>query len=265
VSAIDEPRRRQFVSYMVPGFPESLFERMAEVLGADLHVDSRTSGPAPGEDPFRDGTMDLGWICSTSFVELALADADPSVRLAGVAWVPDDPDAAGRPVYFGDVVVRADSDAEGLAALTGRRIGGNDPVSLSGHHALRLALLDEGFDPETFAPIEFTGGHHASLDALAAGTLDAAVVDSVVRLGRARHDAAVADLRVVRRLGPWPTQPLVVTAAANDGEVTAIRDALLDAARRPELAAELAAAGLTGLVAVGDDHYAAVSAAMAAA
>ena len=27
--------------------------------------------------------------------------------IAGVAWVPDDPDVEGRPVYFGDVLVRA--------------------------------------------------------------------------------------------------------------------------------------------------------------
>ncbi|MDH3707652.1 MAG: PhnD/SsuA/transferrin family substrate-binding protein, partial [Acidimicrobiia bacterium] len=134
----------QFVSYMTPGFPVSLFERMAAVIDAELLLEQHTSGPPPGEDPFRDGRYDLGWICSTSFVDLALRAEQPSVRLAGVAWVPDDPDANGRPVYFGDIVVAPDSDVETLDDLAGRRIGCNDAVSLSGHHALRLRLRDGG-------------------------------------------------------------------------------------------------------------------------
>ena len=108
-TAGDTVRSVQFVSYMSPGFPASLFERFAREIVAELHFETETSGPAPGTDPFRDGTFDLGWICSTSFVDLALHDPDPSVRIAGIAWVPDDPDAQGRPVYFGDVLVRPDS------------------------------------------------------------------------------------------------------------------------------------------------------------
>ena len=110
----------QFVSYMSPGFPESLFELLAKRMDVELHFETETSGPPADVDPFRDGTFDLGWICSTSFVDLALRNDRPSVRLAGVAWVPDDPDSDGRPVYFGDLVVAADSDVDSLADLAGQ-------------------------------------------------------------------------------------------------------------------------------------------------
>lgn len=179
----------RLLSYMTPGFPVSLFEVIAEVIGADLELDQDRSGPAPGDDPFADGRADFGWICSTSFVELAARGSDgvsPSVRLGGVAWVPDDPGSAGEPKYFGDVVVRRDSPIATFGDLAGRTIGCNDEVSLSGHHALRLALFEHGADPKRFAQLHFTGGHHRSLDRVVDGSLDAAVVDSVVRSGRCR-------------------------------------------------------------------------------
>ena len=248
----------QFVSYMTPGFPPSLFEAMAREIDAELHLDQTMSGPAPGDDPFRGGRYDLGWICSTSYVDLALRGPEPSIRLAGVAWVPDDPDAAGRPVYFGDLVVRADSDIGSVDDLGGRRIGCNDPVSLSGHHALRHELEQRGHDPDRFAALTFTGGHHTSLDMVIDGRVDAAIVDSVVRVGRSRRDERVAQLTVVDRLGPWPVQPLVARAGLPDDDLARIRRSLLAASARPDLAAELAAAALTGLVTVEPDHYAAV-------
>ena len=154
----------RFVTDMTPGFPVTLFEALAAEIGAELHLVQTQSGPSPDEDPFRDGRFDLGWVCSTSFVDLNLRSEVPSVQLAGVAWIPDDPDSGGRPCYFGDVLVAADSGFERLDDLAGCRIGCNDPISLSGHHALRFTLQARGYDPDTFAELAFTGGHHASLD-----------------------------------------------------------------------------------------------------
>jgi len=240
---------------MVPGFPLSLFERIADVVGADLELDETRSGPAPGHDPFADGTADLGWICSTSFVDLATRATEPSVRLAGVAWVPEDPRSAGKPEYFGDVVVPEDSEIGSFEDLAGQSIGCNDEVSLSGHYAFRIAAHERGADPDTFADMQFTGGHHMSLDQVVAGELDAAVVDSVVRTNRSASDPAVAALRVVERLGPWPVQPLVARSDLAEEVVADVRDALLASSNEPEMQAELQAASLIGFVPVGPDHY----------
>ena len=80
---------------------------------------------------------------------------------------------------------------------------------------------------------------------------------------RSRSQAEVADLRILERLGPWPVQPLVMRANASPAEVTEVRERLLAAADDPRLIAEMANAGLTKLVEVDADHYAAVHAAMA--
>lgn len=249
-------QRLRLLSYMVGGFPLSLFERIADVLDADLAYDEERSGPAPGHDPFADGEADLGWICSTSFVDLATRGAEPSIRIGGVAWVPDDPGSGGQPVYFGDVMSRA--AAPDLDALAGHTIGCNDEVSLSGHFALRLALAERGHDPDTFARLTFTGGHRRSLDQVAAGTLDAAVVDSVVRADAGRNDDRIAALHHVERLGPWPTQPLVASNRLPQGQVDELRDALLASNLDPAMQRELANASLAQFVAVDAEHYAPV-------
>ena len=215
------------------------------------------SGPAPGEDPFADETFDLGWICSTSFVDLATRSDNPSIQLAGIAWVPDDPDSNGQPVYFGDLITQSDSGITSFDELAGKRIGCNDPVSLSGFHSLRFALRDRGL-ADDFVKIEFTGGHNFSIDRLLAGDLDAAIVDSVVRTSRARQDPNVAEFHIVERLGPWPVQPLVARSTLGAEAVSDVRRRLLEATGTPEVQAELEAASLSHLVEVGPDHYARV-------
>ncbi len=242
----------------------SLFERIAETVDADLELDPTQSGPPSGNDPFAEGVADLGWICSTSFVDLVTRQRSPSVQLVGVAWVPQDPGSAGEPQYFGDVVVAPDSPILSFADLAGRSIGCNDEVSLSGHFAFRIAARELGADPDTFAELRFTGGHQLSLDHLVAGEVDAAVVDSVVRTNRCTTDPAVASLRVVERLGPWPVPPLVARSDLDPTVVAAVRDALLASNDDPLMQAELQAASLKGFVPVTADHYQPIRSALAA-
>ena len=249
-------------SYLAPGHPAALFAALAEHIGADLQFVVGRSGPDPLDDPFVAGTTDLGWVCSTSFVELT-TDRPASVREVGVAWVPDDPDVADRPVYFSDVVVSADSDVQSLADLAGRRIGCNDPASLSGYHALRIELGRRGHIAAEFASVVMTGGHHHSLARLLSDEVEAAVVDSIVRTRRTRESPEIAGLRVVERLGPWPTQPVVMRIDAADAEVDAVRAALLSANEVPEIREMLNASALTRLAATPDDHCSAIRAAMA--
>lgn len=247
---------------MSPGFPASLFELLADHLGVDLAFDSSRSGPAPDDDPFTNGRFDLGWVCSTSFVDLSLRSEDPSVQLVGVAWVPADVRSAGLPVYFSDLVVRPDSSVTSLEDLAGLRIGCNDPISLSGHHALRFEISNRGGDPDDFAHLVFTGGHDRSIEMVASGDLDAAVVDSVVRTRRARAEPDVAALRVVDAFGPWPVQPLVASTTLSEAACATITKTILATNLDPQMQTELDAAGLQCFVPIGADHYASVRRAM---
>ena len=237
----------RLLSYLSPGFPATLFETLGAVVGAEVAFDERRSGPALGSDPFADGSADLGWLCATSYVDLIGRGREQTVQLVGVAWVPDDPAVEGRPLYFADVVVRPESSVADLAALEGCRIGCNDRISLSGYYALVLALRQRSVDPNRFADLVFTGGHRRSLEMLLAGELDAAVVDSVVRIGAGRSDSAIAELRLIDRLGPWPVQPLVARASMPKPEVLAVKRQLLAAVDRPDVRRELDNAALATL------------------
>lgn len=252
----------RLVSYLAPGYPAALFEALGEVIGAEVGFEVGRSGPEPHADPFASGDADLGWVCSTSFIELT-TDREPSVDLVGVTWVPDDPDANGEAVYFSDLVVRPDSPVRRIADLRGRRIGCNDPASLSGYHALRLELAARGDDPDAFAELILTGGHHHSIDQLLAGEVDAAVIDSIVRTRRARTWPEVDALRIVRRLGPWPTQPLVIRSSASTDDARLLRKLLLDANDHPDVRDVFAASAIDRLVAVAPDRYSGVRSSMA--
>jgi len=257
------------ITYLAPGFPVSLFEAMARLVDADLLVANGMSGPAAGDDPLTDGRAELAWLCSTSYVELA-ARPGSAVCLAGVAWAPSDAATGGRPAYFSDVVVRVGSSATGLADLAGARIGCNDPMSLSGYHALRIAAASRGLvgcvdDADDWAVLEMTGGHARSADRLLAGELDAAVLDSVLLSAWRRSRPELAGLRNLERLGPWPTQPLVAAARLGRGAIAGARDRLLAGNDDAGLRAELDRMGLLGLVPIGPDHCAAVASALAPA
>ncbi len=247
-------------TYLAPAYPTELFQLMADRIGAELVVGQGGSGPHPDDDPFRDGRADLGWICSTSFAELAARPA-PSVREVGLAWVPDgEPDAR----YHGVLVVRRGSIAATLRDLEGAVVAGNDRASLSGNHAYRFAVRGLGADPDRFAEHRLTGSHRRSLDLLLAGSVDAAVIDSVV-LARQRSldDRVATELAPIEHLGPWPTQPLVAGPTVSDIELAAVRARLLAPPDRA-LRDALTDAGLTRLEATPPGHCDTVIAALAA-
>ncbi len=252
------------VSWLCPGFPEELFQALADAVGADLRIATDRSGPDPDDDPFRAGEADLGFVCSTAFAALVVRP-EPSVQLAGVAFAPNDSAVGGRAQYFSEVVVPASSPVTTLDELSGARIGGNDDASLSGYFALRIELARRGLDPDRFAEIVLTGAHHRSIDLVLAGELDGAVVDSMVLASRAHHDpAANSGLRVVERLGPWPTQPLVARSTLGRAELAEVRHALLAANQEPAVQALLRRSAISRLAEVGGNHCDPVLAALGA-
>ena len=204
--------RLRVTTWLAPGLPLRLFmaacEAIAEALDAEVSLQSETqsSGPPAGEpDPFAAGDCDVGFLCLPSYRRLAALDPSP-IRLLGAAPVPADPRCEGRPVSFAELLVRSGRGHRSLRDLAGLVVAGNDPDSLSGSVALTEALAR--LDPPIAVRHELTGSHHASMAALAAGEVDAAVVDSNTRLIAGLPDGcAVAEV-----WGPYPVQPVVVAA-----------------------------------------------------
>lgn len=250
----------RLLSHLAPSVPVGLFEAIASYLEAqvgrrvELTFDTSCSGPRPGdEQSFRDGTVDLAFVCAASYVSLT-TDPDPAVELLGTAWVPTDPRARGRPVYYGDVLAPAPAPRS-VTALAGRRIAVNDDVSLSGHHCLRLAFADAGVDASS---IEFvtSGSHLRSLELLRAGTVDAASIDSNVwRRQRRLVPTLATGLAPVAALGPHPAQPVVVRRGLPTSVRAAVRQALLAAHTSAPVATALADAELVRFAPVTPDDY----------
>lgn len=111
----------------------------------------------------------------------------------------------GLPVYFGDVVVRADHPAGALADTAGGTLAFNEVASLSGFQMLRRALADRGEDLTFFCDTLPTGSHAGSIAAVIGGMADVAVIDSTI----IDEVGLMAGLKVIASLGPYPAPPFV--------------------------------------------------------
>ena len=219
--------RLQATTWLAPGLPMQLFTVACDAIavGLDAEVslrsDVRSSGPPAGEpDPFATGDCDLGFLCLPSYQRLAAIDP-PSIRLVAAAPVPSDPRCEGRPVYFAELLVRTGRGHASLRDLAGAVVAGNDAESLSGSVALIEAL--GRLDPPIAVEQRLTGSHHASMAALAAGEVDAAVVDSNTRLAAGLPDGC----EVAEAWGPYPVQPIVLAARLDRGIGDRVAAALL--------------------------------------
>lgn len=255
------PEEIRFITYLSPGIPQSLFEAIIDHVRrtlrcerTSLRVEARVSGPERGsEDPFSGGEADVGFMCSPSFVWLREL-RPPPVELLGVAPVFEDARAAGRPVYFCDVVVRGDGPIRSFAGLRGRSWAYNDACSLSGYYSLLNRLAVAGEDQGFFGRMFRSGSHLNSIESVVRGEADAAAIDSNVLSMRMREVPDLRErLRVIESWGPFPIQPVVVRSTLGPDLKEDLRSSLLTMDARTRRA--LSAFGLKRFVPVTDEAY----------
>ncbi len=200
------------------------------------------------------GVIDLAWICGTPYVR-RVDTLQPTVTLL-VAPVQAAARYGGRPVYFSDVVVRAQSPLHHFADLRGRRWGYNEPNSHSGYFLFRSYLVERGETTAFFGQIVETGGHQQSLALILGGQLDASAIDSTVLDLLLRDDPALAtDIRLIATLGPSSGPPWVASLQLEATLREQVRAALLAAHTQQRGQAALAAGGLARFAAVDDQDY----------
>jgi len=113
------------------------------------------------------------------------------------------------PTYRSVIVARKDHGIRTLQDLKGRTFAFVDPSSTSGHLFPKAALIDAGYDPDTyFSRVIFSGGHDASAIAVQNGKVDAAAVaelllEAAIDRGVVRRE----DIVVVWRSIPIPGAP----------------------------------------------------------
>jgi phosphonate transport system substrate-binding protein len=162
----------------------------------------------------------------------------------------------GRPIYYSDVVVRAEQQAAAFTDLWGLRWAYNEPCSHSGYHLVRWHLARLGERRGYFREVVQAGSHQAALALLLQGRVDGAAIDSIVleRELQVRPELRQA-LRVVETLGPSPAPPLVATGALAGEAREEVRAALQGMHQDPSGAAALAAFGIERLAPVGTADY----------
>lgn len=141
------------------------------------------------------------------------------------------------PAMCSFIVVHRDNPAATLTDLRGSRAGINDPQSNSGMNLFRAAIAPIAQGRRFFGSVAETGGHVASIDAVAARAIDVAAIDCVTFGNLRRFDPArLASLRILAETPRGPGLPLITRLSAPDGEVDALRRALAAAIADPNLA-----------------------------
>jgi ABC-type phosphate/phosphonate transport system substrate-binding protein len=170
------------------------------------------------------------------------------------------------PKYCSLVIVGSDAPWTEFQDLRGRTCAVNSVESWSGHHALRLLIALKGEQGGPFCKAIASGGHAASIAAVAAGQADFAAVDCVTYATLSRYrPSAVAGTRVQCLTPAMPGLPLIAGRAAKPGEIEAMRNGLAAAAADPELAEARSLLGITGIHFPHESEYERLTVALAQA
>lgn len=198
--------RLRIATFLAPNI-RPVYQGVVDTIGRELGIETELiDGTAFSQ--FTAGEIGAGFICGLPYVEMvrtdpALLDPIAAPVLAGSRY-------GGRPVYFSDVIVRADSDIASFDDLRGRSWAYNDPDSHSGYNLTRFHLVQLRETTGFFGRVVEAGFHQRAIRMVAAGEIDGAAIDSQVLAVELRNDPMLASaVRVIATLGPSTIQPLV--------------------------------------------------------
>ena len=130
---------------------------------------------------------------------------------------------------YHSVIITHENNNESSVRLEGKRgvINGDD--SYSGCLALKCFVADNGSGESPFASVLVSGGHRASLCAVASGNADIAAIDCVSWYLANQCERAVRNLKVIGHTQSRPGLPLITYGDASAQEISVLRDVLVQA------------------------------------
>ncbi|WP_430243829.1 phosphate/phosphite/phosphonate ABC transporter substrate-binding protein [Neorhizobium sp. DAR64861/K0K2] len=154
------------------------------------------------------------------------------------------------------VIVRKDAGISSLEDLRGRTAAINSRDSNSGANLFRAAIAPIARGPRFFGRVIETGGHAASIAAVAEGRAGCAAIDCITygHMARFSHED-LADIVVLAETPSGPGLPLITRASASDDEVALLRCALEAALVDPSLADARDVLALTSFAVLDDSRY----------
>lgn len=184
----------------------------------------------PYPSTWRHPGLVLGHTCGYPYVKSLRGEA----LLVG-APIYDAPGCQG-PTYRSMIIIHRDDPAAALAALKGCRAVINSHDSQSGYSALRAVIAPYAGGGRFFSEVVASGGHRASMRAVASRRGDVAAIDAICWALAQRHEPAVWNsLRVLALSPAAPSLPFITAKTRSVQERAIILDAL-----RQAIAAEAA-------------------------
>lgn len=245
------------VSYLSPNLLwlyRSIGDALGRHLGCSVNVVQGAFDPLSDPDLASD-RWDLLFICGLPLARYGRRAPHQLSPL--VAPVMGEARYGGQPVYFSDVVVRADSALCSWDDLAQSVFCYNDRGSHSGYSRMGYELSQRRLDWGFFGQWVVSGGHLRSLHYLLTHQADCAAIDSIVLDQAVRDEPALRHtLRTVTSLGPSPMPPVAVSRRLGQDCITALQQVLL----QPDimLQQQLAQAHILKFAAVHQATYGAV-------
>jgi phosphonate transport system substrate-binding protein len=182
----------KFSSCQAPN-ADSIGQAIARYVSEKLNVAAEFVADVRWQE--RERMLDAGevhacWICGLPYVWKADVET-PIIELLA-APVMAAARYGNRPVYFSDVVVRADSPFHSFDDLRGASWAYNEPGSHSGHNVTRYYLAARGHARGYFGRVVGSGAHQKSLRMILNGEIDASAIDSTVLETELRHRPELA-------------------------------------------------------------------------
>ncbi|XP_077996091.1 uncharacterized protein LOC144449433 [Glandiceps talaboti] len=254
----------RFITYLSPSIPVEFFETIIYYLEekldkeAYLIYESRWSGPSPDRvDLFTSNEVDIGFLCSTSFMKL-LYDTKAPVELLPAAPVYMHPRSQGRPVYFSDVIIHKDNKErfKEFVKLRGAKWAYNDAHSLSGCYTTLRTLKKMGESASFFGHTVHSGSHVKSVKLVVDQTVECAAIDSNCLALQMKSDKEVAEnIHILTSFGPLPVYPVAVNSRLPEKLKHDITTALLEMHSDPKWGPEINKYMVSKFVEISLDHY----------
>ncbi|MEP0889408.1 MULTISPECIES: PhnD/SsuA/transferrin family substrate-binding protein [unclassified Leptolyngbya] len=219
----------RLVSYLAPNlfwFYKAVSDALQRSLRVDVHIAQGEFDPLDDPDLESD-RYDLLFICGLPLMRFG--QTAPHQLKPLVAPVMQAERYENNPIYFSDVVVRADCALHTWEDLAGTTFCYNDLGSNSGYNLMRYELLKQGQVQGFFRQVIQSGSHGRSLQWIVEGKADCAAIDSTV-LEQAIQDKPelAKQLRVITSLGPSPMPPIAVSQRLGEQVIQAIQTVLLE-------------------------------------
>ncbi len=200
------------------------------------------------------GQAHIGWVCGLPYVWKA--DRTPGKFALVAAPVMADQRYQQQPVYFSDVIVRAESNLKSFADLRGKRWAYNEPHSQSGYNITRYHLAKIGEANSYFGAVLDAGAHLTAIEMVLNNEIDASAIDStVLELAYEADPTLKTQLRIIDTLGPSPIPPWIVSRKLSPDVREAIRCAFLQMHQTPAGRAILRDSQMLKMAAVTDADY----------